>query len=429
MKIKIPCMNFILDIFFLISAISMLFLPNETGYLPWFGFLLIPLSFHMLYKCQENRFLAYLLVIIFLVNFSISVNDFILMGEHISVWQSIKMRASFYNLIMAKSLLSFTATLNLFLNGNVCNKQTEINDIYEARVNNLLVRFGCLIGLIGILLYGIIFELSTHTEGYSSVSNPIYEYSIIIYVLAWFTSKNSYIFKKILLLYACVFMLVFFCIGDRSSASMYMIFLLISRYKRKINVTSLCLIGIIGIIFFNIIAIIRTTYDFSFSALINQLITRGIYSDTASWAYYSSITVVAAGLDYKHPVEMIVGFLSSIIGIKNEFGNLAVFANVYDSNNFFNRGGALFPSYFTAWFGGIGGIIAGLVLGFIIRKLFKKNRGIGLYYKLLILVFVVRWYVYTPYVLFRSVFFIGGIVYVAYWCFTTLLRTNRSRGY
>lgn len=426
MNLQLKGINFTTDIFFLLSAIVMLFLPNEAEYLPWIGFFLIPLSFHMLYKCRDNRFLAYVLVVIFLVNLSISVNDFILRGEHISVWQSFRMRSSVYNMMMAKSLLSFVAMFNLFLNGNILHVQTEIEELYNARKKNSLVVIVALIGLISILLYGVVYELPSHIDGYTSVSNPIYEYSIVIYVLAWLNAKKSFLLNKLLIGYACLFMLIFFYIGDRSSASMYLIFLLISQYKRKLNVIFLCLVGLIGIIFFNLLGIVRMTSDFSASYIFAQLLTRGIYSDTASWAYYSSITVVAAGTVHGHHLQMIFDFLQAIVGIKAEYANLSSFAHTVDSYNFFNRGGALFPSYFTAWFGAWGGFVAGIVLGIIIQKLFKNNKGLGLYYKLLTIVFIVRWYVYTPYVLFRSVLFVGGIVYLLYYVALALLKSSQK---
>lgn len=413
------------DIFFLIAAIVLLCLPNEIEYLPYIGFLLIPLSFYMLYKCRNNRFLSYLLGIMFLINLSLSINDFILKGEHIISWQILLMRSSPYNVITAKSLLSFVAVFNLFLNGKILHPQTEWIDLYNERKTNRVVSVGSLFILIGILIYGFVYELPSHVDGYSSVSNPIYEYSIIIYALAWLNAKNAPILNKCLLCYAVVFMLFFFRIGDRSSASMYLIFLLITLYKRKINILVLCLGGILLLAGFNFVGIIRSSDDWTFSYLLPQLLVNALYSDTASYAYYASITVVAAGLKYAHPLEMIIGFLGSIIGIRSPYSDLASYALSMDSYNWFNRGGGFFPTYFTAWFGNVGGIVAGIIFGLIVLKIFKKNKGIGLYYKLLFITFIIRWYIYTPYVLFRSVFFIGGVAYMLYSLVILLLKPKK----
>jgi hypothetical protein len=426
MKLKVKKNYIIIDSIFIILTILIVMLDDKIKFLPLVGYILVPMSIYMLIKCRNNRFLSYLIIVIAMINISIGVNDLINLGEGISEWQMARMRMTEYNVMTAKSLLIFNAGLMCFINGELCCEQDNIELIENMRVHQTGISIICLVALVGILVYGFIFEFYLHSDGYSSVSNPIFEYSVLIYVLAWLTCKENQLINVALIIYALIFITMFLHIGDRSSASMYIIFLLITRYKGKINILKLLVAALLGIMVFNMIAIFRTGENLTLTEFLCKMIQRGIYSDTCSWAYYSSITVVAIGKIYNHPIKMMLGFLGSLVGFDSEYTNLQKLAREYDSYLLFNRGGSIFPSYFMAWMGYFGSMFAAVIIGLIIHKLFRRTKGISTYYKFLIIIFVIRWYVYTPLNLFRSVFVIGGLVYLAFLVTTGALKRGKT---
>ena len=416
---KIKTKYFLMDILFgFWCLLLMLFIPEDINYLPQIGYILVPLSLYMVYKARRNSNLMFLLLIIALVNISIGVNDFIKMGQEVSIWQLYRMRMTIYNLMTAKALMIFNVTLNFFIIGQLCNEDLNfkgLHNVTKQRINCNIISIACLFSLIAILGYGIQNEIKNHIIGYyTSVESPIFEYSILIYILGWLTCKDNKMLNLLFDVYALLFIIIFLVVGDRSSASMYIIFLFLSKYKGKLKFSNALLITIGGIIFLNLISITRSQGIPSIEELLGQIYEKGIYSDTASWAYYSSITVIAVGEAFNKPLDMFQGFVFSVFGLQSDYGSLQVFAKEYNSYLFQNSGGCIFPSYFVVWLGYFGAIIAGIIIGCLIQKLFKKVEGVYLYFKLLMMVFSIRWYVYTPTNLFRSVFFIGGLVYMLF---------------
>ena len=405
-----------IDILILIVAAYVATRSWNVYKLPVIGYLLAPVSVYMLFKCRKNRLLSYMMVVIATVNISISANDFIRLGEGISAWQSARMRMTSTNVLMAQCLFLFTAVFNLFLNGDLCEEQDDIAEIYDARMQQNIVAYACFAVLAAILAYGVISEVRTRTVSeYASVSTPIYEYSVLLYILAWLTAKDNKWLNVFLDIYALAFIGIFLFIGDRSSASMYMIFLLVTKYKGKVSFSRLIGVAVGGLLVFNSIAIFRTSGLTDLGTFFQALLERGLYTDTASWAYYTSITVVAAARSFNQPMVLHLGFLKSLIGFSNAYASLQVFARNYRPYLYFNRGGSIFPAYFMAWMGFGGVVLGGIIVGLIIRRLFSSSvSGIRLYYKFLLIVFVIRWYVYSPTNMFRSIFVLGTVLYLGY---------------
>ena len=412
--IKINKNFFFFDIIFLMAGIAVIALKNDNKQLPLIGFILTALGLYMMYKRSKNRLLSYIMLIISMINICIGVNDFIRLGVGISEWQSTMLRASEYNVITAKALLLFNIILNLFLNGEVCEERDVLKDIWYIRKTRKSVAWTLYVFLLGILAYALINEIPKHVSGqYESVENPIYEYSILLFILAWLYSNKMKNFTFCMIVYAIAFAGVFLIVGDRSSASMYLIFLLVIFYRGKMNFGKMVFVSCGAILFFNFFAIIRHSTDLTLVNLFEQMLERGLYQDTASWAYYTSIAIVGVTYHFTDRILLFGGFLSSLLGIDSEYSSMAIFAREY-SSEFYNAGGGIFPSHFMAWLRYPGVILSAIMVGILIKKIFLCRSRVSLFYSLLIVVFGIRWYAYSPTNLFRSVFMIGGLAFIAF---------------
>ena len=401
----------VIDILFFVVA--SVIAGSKSATLPVIGYFFILLSGYMIIKVRKTRYLFYLVFIIGLINISVGINDFIHMGEGISVWQSERMRNTIYDLLSAKSVLLFLAAFNLFLNGHCIEKHEATNTLLKNRKSDPLIAYGGLFVLLLVLIYAVIFELWRRSRGtYISISNPIYEYSVIVFVISWMHSKNIKLCSKLLFVYGVVFSIVFLIMGDRSSVSMYVFALLIMYYKKetKINIGRLTVVLVFGLIFVNFIGIVRDNPQYDLIEILKTIIYRGFYVDTASWAYYSGITIVAAGMRSTNPLFLFYSFVLSLFGVHNGFSQMAQYAAGMGSL-YFNRGGGFFGSYFYAWFRFPGVIISGFLVGLILQKVYDGTSNIASFYQILLIVFVIRWYIYSPIGFFRSVLLIGGLVY------------------
>ncbi|GLX67374.1 hypothetical protein [Paenibacillus glycanilyticus] len=420
---------FLLDAFILFIASIIVFgLKDDLKLLPLIGRVMIVITIYMLFKFKGNKKLLFLFAILGFINISIGVSDLINNGAYVANWQ-LSLRHSEYNIVTAKSILLFMSVLNMMLGYSwLKNRAVNIlsNDIQI--LNNPIISYVGTAALFIILLTGYSSELLTSSGEYVSNNNPIYEYAIVIYVVVWFFSGSSKIIKILLFTYSGVYSLYSLYFGDRSAAFLMLLLLFVLNFERKISVIKLFVLSVSAIFLANFIAIIRSGIDMDLSTIITNAQERGLYSDTVSYSYYTGITVTALHYIDHESLTYFLGYLKSLfLGTNSsEYGSLAN----YVSDNYgrlFNRGGGLFFTSFYAWFGYIGIISGAVLLGCIIRMVFSKSGKISNLYQILIVAFSVRWYLYNPTVLFRSVFVIATLVIILCLIFDTVIKKEKTR--
>lgn len=416
MIIKVNKRFLLIDIMFIsICILELFFLDDSPNNLPCVGLAIVGLSIYMLFKARNNRLLLYLFMVIMLVNISIGINDFIQMGEGISEWQSIGLRNTCYNMQAAKAMLLFWTIVNCFVNYSVCSNCEGLKNIEEMRHTNKYIAYGCFIVLIIILAYAVVVEVPQHLGGaYESIENPLYEYSVLLFVISWMYSKNIRLLNRFYIIYCIFFAATFMLMGDRSSISMYILFYLVTHYKGKLNFNRIVVFGGAGVILMNMLSVFRSNGLLALKEMISLLIKQGFYIDTGSWAYYGGLSMIGVSNAIDKRGVLFWSFIKSLFGINDEYSNLTLYARNY-SDRFYNADGGIFPTYMLAISGYIGVVISAIIVGIIIKKLFVEVKGVKLYFKFLTIIFCIRWYVYTPLNLFRSVFIVGGVAYL--FCF------------
>lgn len=385
------------------------------------GVLIIIVSIFICVKVRKNKFLLFLTVILALINISLAYTDCICLGVNVASWQSVGLRSKEINPIVAKSILLTLAIINLFFDENMieqCEMQPKV-----TRKRNSINAFGGMVILYAILAIGIL-SMRNRTGGYESVSSPIFEYSFIVYFFVWWYSSGMMLVDFGLWIYTVVFSLVFLGIGDRSSVVMLWVLTYCCYFYDKLRVRTL-IAGIgIGIPFMNIISAIRTGPSLSLQGIVERIIERGFYIDTVSYAYYASLAIASLHNKVENSLDIVVGFFSGCLGFDNEFYSLSKYARDHYTD-LYNVDGGIYPSFFYAMGGYLGVVIGAVILGFIIRRILLGNGNNSTPYKVLLVTYCFRWYLYNPSTLFRGVLIFISIIWVICEFLDQLSQRNR----
>lgn len=407
--------SYLIDISILFLIILLIILLDDNSIattLPILGLCIIFLSIYICVKVRYSKLILLLFSIIAFVNISIGISDLIQLGKFVADWQ-LYLRAQFYNVYTAKSILLFLGILNVFFNTQWSKKNALVSDnLLIFRKSNSLIALVGIISLFVILLFGSESVVTNSTNGYISNNNPIYEYFVVIFIVTWYYSGKKKFLDILLLLTSAIYVIQSFYYGDRSAAFLMLILYFLLYFWNKISLSKVLILAIIAILFSNFIAEFRDADSSTFSDILLGTVDRGLYSDTVSYAYYTSITITALN-HYDENIEN--GFLEYLKGYllgssNNDYSNLAVYAREH-YKDLFNRGGGLYPSYFYAFFGYFGVVISTIILSMLLRYFFSRKSEKIFLYQVLIVTFGIRWYLYNPINLFRVVLIVFTILF------------------
>ncbi|ARI76259.1 hypothetical protein [Halobacillus mangrovi] len=424
-KISYILLNFIDFCLFIISILTVLLITNKENNLPIVGIVIIGFSLYLCFKVRNNQKLLFLFAIIGFINISIGFSDGILKGMHVAPWQ-IELRESVYNLYTAKSIILFSSIVNLFLSYSWINeKAVSLSTAEINRKNNPIIAYVGLLVIYIIILAG--YDVNTLAgDSYVSNSNPLIEYAIVIFAVIWLYSNNNVIANTLLRFYAFLYVLYSLSFGDRSAAFLMILlyYLLYIGKKQKLSIKKIVLLALFAITLSNLIAVYRANPYLDLFSLITDTIQRGVYSDTVSYSYYASITITAA----YHISDTFLPFAeylkSWIVGGSNsEFSNLANYIKE-NYNLLYNVGGGLYTSYFYFGFGYLGVIFGSVLLGGVLRIVYSYNNYLTIFYQILIPVLSVRWYLYGPTSLYRSIFIVSTVLLLTCFIFDRIVRNK-----
>lgn len=391
---------------FFVGIILVLFSLQIENYII-IGALIILVNVYFCFKARNNKLLFVLSFLLTFINNSVAFYDLILNHINAPLWQRNGLLNSQYDMQTAKSILITSIIVACI----VVPKINKLPNILQSlkRKNNDAISCGLAICLSILIVFGYFTEIRGRT-GYSSVANPVFEYSSILLVIFWYYSgrhpKISFWFTNI---YAVLYLGMFLSIGDRSSVAIILVTVFLLNFAGKLA-TWKFIVGAVAIIFvFNMIGYGRSHAGLSLSSLILFSMTRGLYVDTISWSYYASTTITALFTYVENAWKFIPGnLLYFVTGISTKYSNMSKYGPRY-IRDLYNAGGGLYPSYFYGMAGYVGVIVGAIILGCIIVSFFKQKRDVQGVYAILITVLAFRWYLYSISTLFRGVFVLASL--------------------
>ncbi len=396
----------------LICVIVLVFkLYNNT----FLGILLLALNLYMLIKYRKNKLLFFAMIIIVYFNFSFVITKYIgtpielLQGVYNQISNSDTMTIGITALIICFSILNIViGNVN-----NIDNKPSlQPSKVTIANRNKIVLILQVLLTLI--LLYHIIAGITHNTT--------LLEYSIFLFIFAFYYSKGNKTNKIILEILLMFFAIYSLKNGDRISVLQFLLADFIINYLDKFTIKKMIACLIIGITIFTFAGVYgdfleygQDLKDLSIRYAVDKFMERRMALDTSISAYFSGLSMIDVSNKYtieeriKNGIEYFTSY--TLLGSKSNYTSLDLEIRKYQ----INYGGGLPTCYFYFWGGWLGVVLFSLYLGKLLKIAKEKdNPGKSDYVKLLsifIVATIPRWYLYAPTLLFRGVI-IFSIIYL-----------------
>lgn len=353
---------------------------------------------------------------IFYCVYSIVVGEYIVGGELGVPLYEVKTE-HIYGLAI-RIMLVFISIISVLFNG----KNFDINRFVLVPKDNPLIFSLNILLLIYIATFGINRSIS---DTYTVNITALYEYSLLIFLFAYYYSGKHAFNKILILLLFIIITLQDLYFGGRITSIQLLILLFTTFFLKKLSFNGVIFYGFIGIFINSFIGVYRNTFSLEATSLVSTFIKLKdnlFVFDTPIYAYYASATHIAAEnlVDTGTKIHSFLSFGSSVVlGINNEFSNLTNFI----SNNFYlNIGGGLIPTYFYFWFGWFGVIFVSFLVVFILNKIKTVNTDFQKMIVIVIIATVPRWFLYNPLNLFRPLLILA-VLYILF----SLLHNLTSR--
>jgi len=366
------------------------------------AWLVLLISVYFMYRCRKNILLFIMSFFIFYSNYSISVGIYVSPNRPSVLYSQITDVATYG--IGITLILLFMWLLVMFMPQNIKTTNREYNpNILEKNINILIISFLCIV-LSFIFVYGY-----SRTSLIRGSSSPIYEYSVILFILGFHYSGNNKYLQAIMKILLVLFALQSFMNGTRVEGFIFIISFICYFYAHKITYLKLIPILMIGIFFMIYIGVFRANATLSLENIAFVLSTikdSKFVFDTATWAYFPSLCMIE--------VRNIIPFSESLRLFKQFVLSIFLGGSVADSNPtdfvrqyYWHANGGWSQMFFYFWFGWIGMVpLLSLVIFYmkaIINRFPENSKGS---YRQLLAIYIVstvpRWYIYAPLPLLRG---------------------------
>ena len=374
-----------------------------------FGLIIILHSIHLIYKSRGNKWFLVLSSVISYINVSVAVLDCIMQGRMAKEYQN-ALRMSSSGLCYIKCYLIVVLVLDIILSSNTINKMPNAANEKERIIRyNPLIATGCALvsGILTVTQFG-----GSISDSYHSNQNALYEYVPMIMILGLHYSNNQKVYNQIYGVIGLFYIITSLAGGDRSSAFMMLLMLTIWFWGKLFSVGKMLLLSLAGIILSNIIAIIRTNSNMISDGLFNSLLSKGVLffcSDTVSYSFYAGVTVVAYSNIYSgNMFDLTFRWVTSLVFGMTDSTNIIRMAQSYYPSG----GGGMYPAYFYFMGGYVGVIVSSILLSLIIKKVFLYYNEYSQLFQIALITYTFRWYLYSPFTLYRTLLINFTILYV-----------------
>ncbi|MCI8588776.1 MAG: oligosaccharide repeat unit polymerase [Bacilli bacterium] len=398
-----------------IIAIVILVLPNTYETLSIIGYCIILLCIILYLKHRKAERLTFLVGILIVISFCFAISVCLNPYSTAFNWQ-VSLIDTKANIINAKNFLLLMYIFTIFI-----KKDKSIDTLEPVRYNNNFLIFT--VGFI-ILILAFYYGIDKSIIGvYSSNTNPLYEYALVVYLFCWLYFDKKWAHGA-LLVYAILYCGQAILYGDRSSCFPMILLNMLLLWKRGYNMKYITLIGIGGIFFGNAIDIFRNSGTLFSLDVIKEVLDRGLFVNTISYSFYGGTQILRYGFNTVNNISHFFSYLAALFLGGGSDVTLTVIAN---ANGFVNKGGGMSHIYFYYWFGYLGTIVFGLIIAKIINYACNHQNKIANILQIMIIIFLFRWFLYYPITFFRTAIIIPAILYVLCELFSNGIK-NRRKG-
>lgn len=406
---------------YIVVVKSLIYLTIITGYKLYTvkinaltGIILIFDSIYLLYLSRKNVAMLFVSMFIMYSNYSIVVSRYLMFFDS-ELYKQINDIKTYF--IGINILLLFLIFLIIFIPVK-SRYLSNFRGFYENKNKSMII----VILISVVLLLILIFAFGRpSTIGERGTPTPLYEYSIILFIIGYYYTGNSTILRRILSIILFLFAFQNLIYGGRITALQLLIVYYFSVLFNKISLKNTFYLGIVMFVIMSIIGVYRgeiiniNKNGFEVvTSIIEDMKKNMLVLDTAYSAYFTSLTFIEVKdmLSFNTQIELLINYIKYTIlggGVANS--NLSIFTRQYFVHYF----GGLLPFYFYFWLGWIGVIIPSYIVSLYYNNRGKSTRKNNAYLNMLGLYFVVttpRWYLYAPTQLFRGMIIFTVVFYI-----------------
>lgn len=275
------------------------------------------------------------------------------------------------------------------------------------------------------LIVGIWFLFYRFSFGSRSNYSPIYEYSVILFIFAFYFSGNTKALRFATLFLALFYVIFDFLGGNRSTGIQIMLVTALSCFYEKLTWKRILLAAFLAMLLINTVALFRSGGSFSlsnisFSGIVSQFIESKFVSDTASWSYYTSNVFLYARLHFTAG-QLLVQFVQFIA---SQFVVGSVGRSVTDIalDYHYHYYGGVLPIYLYYYLGYSGVVLIALLCAKYLNVIIDFNPS-KKDWKYIFAIYIIstsfRWYLYSPNQLIRGTI----LLFVVYWILKRLSKS------
>ena len=365
-------------------------------------------SAYLLVRFRKNPLLVIIFLLISFTNYSL------LFGNYLTFQFSLDYDFDIdgsYRLLAAKIVLFYFYILMSFL--LFLKKKPNEKQIVHKEVSNPLLVVLLLLALVFIWIFFYDFSFGSKA-GYS----PLYEYSTIFFIFAFYYSKKSSKLRYAVLILAAFYVIFDFLGGQRSTGFQIILITFISCFYRQLKFKRILFLSLIALVLVNFVSIFRSTGGFSFSGtslftVIRDLFSSGLASDTAYAAYYTSVVFLYVR-GFFSPFELFnqfLGFLASQFVI----GTVGESITATAANYHWHYYGGILPIYCYYYLGFFGVLLIAFLTAQYVRLIMRfdyHNKNLIYVFSIYVTSSSIRWYIYSPNQLIRGVLLLCLLYFV-----------------
>lgn len=300
------------------------------------------------------------------------------------------------------TLILFNSLLYVLLPTHIKTDSRKQSFIQQEKYS-LIISVGFILVLLLILVFAY---TRPQVEGERGEPSPLYEYSIILFIIGFYYCGNKKIIRSTLIIELILFAFQNMRYGGRITALQLLIVLLLTNFA-WIKKGFVYLAGIVLTPVMVGIGNLRGNFELTISTIISSLSSmwnNKFTLDTAYSAYHTSITfiLVKDNLTFPEIMKMFSDFILSMLlgGSIIPSGNLANYTHEY----YLHYYGGLLPVYIYFYTGATGVVIIACLVAFYLYKVLSSKQNefftcLGIY----ISATAFRWYLYSPSNLLRGV--------------------------
>lgn len=363
------------------------------------SFVLLVLNGYIIWRVRRNRLLLILFGIVGYANYGVVSANYLnpIEGTLYTIYSGTQ--EAHLALII---LVAFISIIVCFLPSRI--KHFAFGDSLPSknRPNNFLL--ACLlVSLICICIFGFVRPENLGSE--RSDPSALYEYSTILFIVAFYFVGDSKFAKSAVLSLLIVYAVQNLIYGGRVTALQLILVAFLFMFNKRTRTSLLIVIVLVGFVFFLGFGMVRTQiWDQGFFSVIDGFCLRlsnGLAWDTAYSSWHTSITFIVFGesISGSEHLHYLLSWLASIfLGGSIPDSRLPIVTESY----YLHFGGGFLPIYAWFYFGIVGIAFAAFAVSAIVYGVNKIEKQVALFKNVLVLdlvylvITVPRWYLYSP---------------------------------